>query len=186
MAGRPPVVTTSVLDAPRSVLWRHATSFAGIGAELWPWLDMTTPRGLRARRLDENSVSVPLGRSVLLLGGVLPVEYDDIVVAELEPGRRFLERSSMLTSGLWEHERVLEDVGPAASQVRDTVRFRLRGALRHVPGVEHLARSMVTAVFAHRHRRLRRHFGVPGTARPAAPPPATSRRRRRSAPRAGR
>jgi hypothetical protein len=161
MSGRGAVVTTSVLAAPRSVLWQHATSFTGIGAELWPWLEMTTPPGLRARRLDEIAPGDPLGRSVLLLGGVLPVEYDDIVVAELEPGRRFLERSSMLVAELWEHERVLEMVGPAACQVRDTVRFRLRAGPRHLPGAARLVRSMVSAVFAHRHRRLRHRFGVP-------------------------
>lgn len=164
MDWRRPVVTISELDAPRSVLWQHATSFAGIGAELWPWLDMTTPRGLRARRLDEIAPSADLGRSVLLLGGLLPVEYDDIVIADLEPGRRFLERSSMLTSVLWEHERVVEDRQRNAGRVRDTVRFRLRAVPRHVPGVERLARATVTALFEHRHRRLRHHFGVPETA----------------------
>ena len=46
-----------------------------------------------------------LFRSWILLAGIIPVEYDDIVFEEVEPGHRFQERSSMFTLRVWEHER---------------------------------------------------------------------------------
>ena len=51
-----------------------------------------------------------LFRSWLLVGGLLPVDYDDVSFAEVEPGRRFLERSSLLSQSVWEHERTIEPV----------------------------------------------------------------------------
>ncbi|NOV98047.1 hypothetical protein [Isoptericola halotolerans] len=171
---RDPVVTTSVLAVPRAVLWRHATSFAGIRAELWPWVAMTTPPAMRGPAGGAPmTTGGPLGRSVLLLGGWFPVEYDDVVVAQVEPGRRFVERSQTLTMARWEHERALEDVEPGACRVRDVVSFDLRAVPRSVPGAARAVRATVSALFAHRHRRLRARFGVPGagaqTARGAGP-----------------
>jgi hypothetical protein len=36
--------------------------------------------------------------------GVIPFDYDDLVLAEREQHRRFLESSSTLTMSRWEHE----------------------------------------------------------------------------------
>ena len=66
------------------------------------------PAGLRGKTIDEVEVGSPLGRSWILLGRVLPVDYDDLCLAELEPGRRFLERSRTLAFAVWQHERVIE------------------------------------------------------------------------------
>ena len=44
----------------------------------------------------------------MLLGGFLPVDYDDLCLAEIEPPRRFLERSRMLSMSIWQHERIVE------------------------------------------------------------------------------
>ena len=46
-----------------------------------------------------------LFRSWILLFGVLPIDYDDITLVSIEPGRGFHERSSMLSMRVWEHER---------------------------------------------------------------------------------
>jgi hypothetical protein len=92
-----------------------------------------------------------LCRSWILLFGVLPVDYDDITVVELDPPHGFLERSPMLSNRLWEHRRTIEPAGPGRCTVTDAIRWEPRVPLPVAP--------VYRAVFALRHRRLRRHFG---------------------------
>lgn len=92
-------------------------------------------------------------RSWLLLAGVLPVDYDDVAFVEVEPGRRFLERSRLLSQRLWEHERTIEPV-PGGSRLTDRVRFVPR-----IPAFAPLYAPVFRAVFRLRHRNLRRLFG---------------------------
>jgi hypothetical protein len=89
----------------------------------------------------------------LLLFGLLPVDYDDLCLAELEPGRRFLERSEMLSMRLWQHERIVEPEGDGA-RVTDRLRFELRRVPAAIPGSARVAAWIVARFFAHRHRRL--------------------------------
>lgn len=145
---------TSVLNAPARVVWRQATDLAAVNDELWPLLRMTAPPGVR--RLDPANVTpgVRLFRSWLLLGGVVPVEYDDLVLVELVEGR-FLERSSMLTARVWEHERTVEPATAGSSRLVDRVTFVPRTeAFRPVLAL------VVPLVFRHRHRRLARRFAA--------------------------
>src|SRR5688572_21565614 len=108
---------TTRLSAEAERVWEHATSIEGIKFELGPWLTMTVPRGVNAGsfapQFRDGSLAMPsvLGRSWVLLLGVVPFDWDDMVLVELERGRRFLERSSMMSLRVWEHERVVE---PAA------------------------------------------------------------------------
>jgi hypothetical protein len=165
----PRVEQVSRLAAPAVEVWSRAITPEGINDELSPWLRMTMPAALRGATIDDVAVGEPLGRSWLLLGGLLPVDYDDLRLAEREPGRRFLERSSMLSMRVWQHERVIEPEGPAAAVVTDRLDFELRRPLRWIPGSDRLAAAIVRRLFAHRHRRLARHFGPelsPSGARP--------------------
>lgn len=86
----------TLLGAPARTVWRRATTPAGINAELGPWMRMTVPRRLRAVTLDEVELGVRICRSWVLLLGVIPFEYDDLVLVERGPGLRFVERSSTL------------------------------------------------------------------------------------------
>ena len=115
---------------------------------------MTVPRGARGLSLEDVQPGRRVGRSWVLLLGLIPVDYDDLTLVEVEPGRRFLERSPMGSMRHWEHERVVEPRGEAACAVTDRLTFepRLRGA-------ERPARRIVERLFRHRHRRLREHFG---------------------------
>jgi hypothetical protein len=145
-------------------VWARAVTERGINDELRPLLRMTFPRELRGLTIDQVEVGVPLGRSWILLGGVLPVDYDDLLLAELEPGRRFLERSRTLSFAVWQHERIVEPDGGRACRVTDRLGFELRPAFARMPGSARLARAIVAGIFRHRHRRLARcHSG-------AAPP----------------
>jgi ligand-binding SRPBCC domain-containing protein len=144
---------SSRLAAPAAEVWAHATSMRGVNRELFPLARMTHPRGLSV--LDP--ATLPIGqrafRSWILAAGIVPIDYDDLTFLELEPGRRFLERSPMLTQREWQHERVIE---PAAggSTITDRVRF--------VPRVAWLGPVFLAVfrlAFALRHRNLRRIFG---------------------------
>lgn len=144
----------SVLAAEASQVWAHAMTMEGVNHELGPLVRMTAPASFA--RLD--AAPPPLGsrllRSWVLLFGVLPVDWDDLTFVEFEPGRRFLERSPMLTQRAWEHERVVEPFG-AGCRVRDTVRFEPR-----IAALGLLQLPVFRFVFRHRHRRLVGLFGA--------------------------
>jgi hypothetical protein len=143
----------STLRAEPAAVWARATSAEGINAELGPLLRMTTPRGVES--LDLHALEPgPLGRSWLLLFGVLPVDYDEIGLERIEPGRGFLERSTMLSQRLWEHERTIEPGAGGGATIVDRVAWEPRLPL---PG--RLLYPLIAAVFRHRHKQLRRHFG---------------------------
>jgi hypothetical protein len=131
----------------------------GINDELRPWMRMTVPRPLRGKTIDDVEPGGRLGRSWLLLFGLIPFDYDDLGLAELGPGFRFLERSTMLSMRSWEHERTIVPAGENACEVTDRVAFELRRTLAVVPGLAAGVRAVLRRVFAHRHRRLARHFG---------------------------
>ena len=143
----------SRLQAPPAEVWQGVGRMAGVNWELWPLVRMTHPPALD--RFDP--ATFPIGRrafrSWLLLGGVLPVDYDDLTFASLEPGRGFLERSCLLSARLWEHERTLE-VTPGGCYLTDRVRFVPR-----VLGTGAALGPIYRAAFRYRHSRLRRRFG---------------------------
>ena len=138
--------------------WARVISPDGINHELSPWLRMTLPREMRGRTIADVSSGEKLGRSWILLLGFLPVDYDDIFIEELGPGSRFLERSTMFSMKVWQHERA---VAPETHGcvLTDRLFFELRAPLARVPGERRIATAIVSAIFKHRHRRLRAYFG---------------------------
>jgi ligand-binding SRPBCC domain-containing protein len=144
------------LRAAAAEVWRHATSLDGINREMAPWLRMTAPAEARGLALDDAGVELgqPLFTSVVLLGGVVPVERMRVTITELDPGRRFVERSPMLTVRGWRHERRI-DPHAAGCRVTDRVSFAPPLAAAAMP-----MRALVGAFFAHRHRQLGRIFNA--------------------------
>ena len=142
----------SRLRADRETVWRHATRPSELGDEFWPFLRMTFPA-----EVEVLGESVPLGerigRSWMLLFGLLPVEYDDLTLVEVEPGHRFLEQSTMLSQRRWEHERTIVDDGDGC-RVTDRIEFEAK-----VPFLEPIYAPVFRATFAWRHHRLRKRFG---------------------------
>ena len=145
----------SRLDADPAAVWERVMSAEGINAEMAPLFRMTVPRGLEDLDLAGLEPG-PLGRSWLLLFGLVPVDYDDLGLERIEPGRGFLERSTMLSQRLWEHERTIEPRAGGGCTVTDRVAWEPRLPL---PG--RLLRPLFGAFFRHRHRRLLRHFERP-------------------------
>ena len=150
------VEQTSIVHRSAAEVWARAITEEGINDELRPILRMTMPRGLRGKTIDDVEVGVPLGRSWILLGGMLPVDYDDLCLTELEPGRRFLERSKTATFDPWQHERIIEPAGERSCRVTDRLSFELKRGVAWIPGSERLATAIVGFLFRHRHKRLRR------------------------------
>jgi hypothetical protein len=154
------VAVSSDLGVAADVLWTDVGTLAGVNRELGPWLRMTAPPGLRGTTLAELTPGRPAGRSWLLLGGLIPVDYDDLCIESIGE-RSFRERSRMLTMDPWIHERAIEPLGSGSCRISDRLRFRLRPQFAWIPGIERLASSIIGAVFRHRHRRLAKLYGQP-------------------------
>ena len=144
---------SSDLAAAPDAVWELVTSMAGVNQELMPLVRMTVPAALRDTRIDDVAPGRPVGRSWLLLFGLVPVDFDDLTIAELGPGRRFLERSTMLTQSRWEHERSVTEID-GGCRVIDRLNWQGR-----IFGLGAIYRLAVPLLFRHRHSRLRRRFG---------------------------
>jgi len=143
---------SSLVAAEPERVWERIITPAGINHELRPWMRMTMPRGFEGLDPDAVELGKPIGRSWVLFLGVLPFEYDDVTLVELEPGRRFLECSPMLSQRIWQHERIVEPAD-GGSRVTDRIRMEPRLGLPARPLV-----PVFRAVFRHRHRRLAAWF----------------------------
>ena len=72
----------SEVVAPADTVWEQVTTQEGINAELRPYLKMTMPAAFRGKSMGDASPGTHIGKSVLLLFGVIPFGYDNITVAQ--------------------------------------------------------------------------------------------------------
>jgi len=149
------VEQSSDVAAPIDAVWERVVSPEGINDEMRPWLTMSMPRGTEDLTIDTVPLGEPLGRAWIRLFGLLPIDYDHLSIAAIDPGRSFHERSTMLSMRSWQHERTLTPVSDTGTRVHDRVTFEPRLPLRPLSG---LFVRVFGAFFAHRHRRLARHF----------------------------
>jgi ligand-binding SRPBCC domain-containing protein len=156
VGSRASIRVSSCLEADPGEVWAWIATAEGINDELRPWMRMTVPGGGDIN-LDSIEVGKPIGRSWVLLLGLIPIDYDEINVVELESGRRFVERSKMLSQRAWEHARTVEPAAGGAV-ITDSVAWEPR-----LPMPAGALRPLFGAIFRHRHRRLRKRFG--GSAR---------------------
>ena len=147
------------LPAPAASVWDRAVTPEGINDELRPILRMTMPRGVEGDSIEDVPTGETLGRSWILLGRILPVDYDDLRLEEIEPGRRFQERSRTSTFSVWSHERIVEPVGEGECTITDRLGWEMKPFMARIPGSDRIATAVVGFLFRHRHRRLRRHWG---------------------------
>jgi ligand-binding SRPBCC domain-containing protein len=151
MERRAGIEVSSRLEAAPEEIWNWVVTPEGVNDELRPWLRMTVPGG--DFNLDSVELGTPIGRSWVLFCGLIPVDFDEIQLDEIEPGRGFVERSRMLSQRAWEHARTIRPVD-GGSLITDAVAWEPRLPL---PGAA--MKPMFKAIFGHRHRRLRRRFG---------------------------
>ncbi|WP_216695033.1 hypothetical protein [Dietzia psychralcaliphila] len=148
------VVRSSVVRAPRDEVWARVVTAEGVSDEFRPLLRMRFPAGLAGASIADLPLGRSIGRAWILLGGVIPVEYDDLVVVEVEAPRYLQERSELGSCRVWEHRRELDSLAGGSTRITDTLRAVPRAL---VPGP--VVRVVVSALFDHRHRRLAREFG---------------------------
>ncbi len=144
----------SKLRSTSECVWEWITSIEGISAEMWPYFRMSVPRRIRSLTDLEIKLGVPMFRSYFFLFGILPIDFSDLTLVELDPGRGFIEQSPMGSMKLWRHER---RIVPTISNfggvlLIDELTFRPRLARR-------LVGSFIKQVFANRHEVLRKHLG---------------------------
>jgi len=156
MVRRAEIAVSSELNASAEAVWARAIDPDGINHELRPLMRMTVPRGAEDFGLDDLEPG-HIGRSWVLLFGLIPFDYDDITIVRAEPGRSFLERSTMLSMRLWEHERTVTPLGEGRCRVEDRLGWEPRLPL---PGA--LLRPLIRFFFNHRHKRLRGVWGGVG------------------------
>ncbi|MFT3715883.1 MAG: hypothetical protein QM774_08030 [Gordonia sp. (in: high G+C Gram-positive bacteria)] len=146
---------SSEIPAPASRVWGRVVTPDGINDEMRPWMTMSVPHGAGEVTIDSLEVGRPIGRAWLRLFGILPYDFDHLTIAELEPGRRFREESTMISMRRWTHDRTVEPVADGRSRVTDVITFAPRaGLVLSAP----ILRRALAAFFRHRHRRLAAHF----------------------------
>jgi ligand-binding SRPBCC domain-containing protein len=116
-------------------VWAGFTTPEGVNDELKPILRLTVPQRSAGTGVEAVEGGMPLGRSRLLLFGLIPFGHIDIRLAELDLGRRFVERSSMPSLRGWRHERILEPTDDGCL-IRDTVTFEVPEPLSRVPRMQ--------------------------------------------------
>jgi hypothetical protein len=130
--GDPTVIERqSVVDAAADRVWQRVVTPEGINDELRPWMTMSMPRGAESMTVDNVPIGVSIGRSWLRLFGVLPFDYDRLTIADLQPGRAFLEESTMLSMRRWQHERSVTPDDSTKAVVHDRITFQHRRLQRH-------------------------------------------------------
>jgi hypothetical protein len=115
---------------------------------------MTYPADAESLVTEPFVAGQRLFRSRLLLFGIVPIDRSDLTLVELQPGRRFLERSPMATQRIWQHERLLEPV-PAGTRITDRLQWKGR-----FPGASITFTLAVPLLFKWRHHRLKQIFGT--------------------------
>lgn len=144
-------------------LWNWSTSVHGVDAEMRPVLKLDFPKGMTHIPRDGSGLGKPLGNCKFLLFGVLPVDLSRLTFVEVEPGRRFVEQSPLLSMKSWRHERVIAP-GTDGTRVVDTLEFTPRFATGVVAW-------FISKFFQHRHTVLLRTFRERrSAARPAQRP----------------
>lgn len=142
------------VPAEAGVVWERVISPDGFNHEMRPWMTMTMPRRAAGLTVATVPLGRPVGRAWLRLFGLIPFDFDHLTVVEVDPGVRFLERSTMLSMRRWEHERTLTPVA-GGTQVQDRVTLQPR---LPIPGLAAILSRVVDAFFKHRHRRLEEYF----------------------------
>jgi ligand-binding SRPBCC domain-containing protein len=137
---------------PRSPaeLWDWSTSVQGVEAEMGPVLKLDFPRGMTHIPRDGSGLGRPLGNFKFLLFGVVPVDLSRLTFTEVEPGRRFVEQSPLLSMKSWRHERIIAP-GPDGTRVVDRLEFTPRFAGPIVGWI-------IERFFRHRHAVLKKHY----------------------------
>jgi hypothetical protein len=115
-----------------------------------PYLRMTSPNGLTNLASISFEPGVPMFRSWICLGTILPIDYSYVTLVSLSPGVGFVEESRMGSMRKWRHDRRITPLA-AGCRIVDTLTFEPRFC-------SSIVAIVVKYVFLHRHRMLRKYL----------------------------
>ncbi|MGH8444044.1 MAG: hypothetical protein ACREVL_02200 [Solimonas sp.] len=142
----------SRLAAEPPTIWLHATRMRGVNAELMPLVKMTSPKRYAGLTLRDAPPGELLFHSWLLAFGVLPFDRHALTIESVwDYG--FQENSTSWLQRRWRHKRYVELL-PGGARLVDELEIEPRLSPAW------LVKRIVGALFAHRHRQLRRQFGT--------------------------
>lgn len=147
---------SSEVATPRDAVWAVVSTMRGVNDELGPWVKMSHPP--EAESLTDLDLLEPgevLFHSWLLFLGVVPFDRHALALVEVVDGEGFVEESTSWLQRRWRHERRLTSPSPDTCVVTDRLIVTPR-----IGFVAPIVRRIVGAMFRHRHRRLRRRFGI--------------------------
>jgi ligand-binding SRPBCC domain-containing protein len=144
----------STLGRPPGEVWAAVSTMEGINFEFAPLMKMTYPPQAGPMSLELAPLNRPLFSSWVLLLFV-PIDLHTVTLERVTPGVGFRERSSSLTERVWVHERTLSPAGEHGCELVDRLELTPR-----LSSLTPLLAWVVSMVFRHRHRRLRRRFGA--------------------------
>ncbi len=144
----------SSLDADVHEVWKVVSTMKGVNFELHPFVHMTSGRDHQTLPTDVAPGHV-IFRSWLLLFHVLPFDRHFLALDDFEHDRGFVEESSSWLQRRWRHERRLASDQGHGCVIADRLVIEPRLQLSRP-----LVSLIVKTLFHHRHRRLKRRFGV--------------------------
>ena len=141
----------SKLKATPEQVWQRITSVEGLTSEMKPLFTLTAPKDIKT--LDDIFVKADkiLFRSWILLGGILPIDFTDLRLKSLDPGKGFVEESNMGSMKYWRHERKVVPAGQGYTFVIDELTFEPRY-------LKTVSAATIKFFFNHRHKNLRKHW----------------------------
>ena len=145
------LLESSVTTSPEEA-WAWITSLKGISEEMHPYFRMTAPAGVTSINDIAVDPGKPLFRSRVFLFCILPIDYSDITLVEINKGTGFIEQSPMGSMKLWRHERRIVPTADGCKIV-DHVTFEPKWASPVVGW-------FIRVVFRHRHRVLQKRLGT--------------------------
>ena len=143
----------SELSTSSDKIWESITSVKSIRKEIQPFFTMTAPQHIKSLGDIKLALGKPLFRSYVLLLGIIPIDYSDMTLLELEEKLGFVEQSPMKSMKLWRHERSIKPhhSKPDTVILIDKLIFQPRRA-------KILVKKFIEVVFTHRHKVLKKHF----------------------------
>ncbi len=143
---------SSDVKAKPEQIWEWMTSLEGISREMSPIMRMTAPAGVTNLQDIAFEPGKPMFRSWFLLFKFLPFDFSDFALERLEVGSGFVEQSTMGSMRLWRHVRQIK-ASETGCVLTDELTYEPRFA-------GFLANWFVRLLFNHRHKQLRKQFGV--------------------------
>lgn len=142
---------SSELPVQAQVVREHTLNMKGVNFELAPLVKMTCPKRFYETSIINWPKNKHVFNSVLLLGGIIPIDIHRFFFTELKP-TGFEEKSNTILNKVWHHKRLVVDSDDGCLVV-DLVAYETR-----LPFIGELIKPIYEFIFEHRHKRLREKF----------------------------